>query len=112
MMGKGEHLGEFEQLVLLALLSLRREEGYGMRVRDVLRARAGRDVSVPTVYAALNRLRDKGHVDASVGEATPERGGRAKKLFTVTESGLAAVREARRTFDTMWAAVDLEPGTS
>lgn len=103
-MGRGEHLGELEQLVLLAVLSLEGEDAYGMRVRQVLEERAGRDVSVPTVYSALDRLEAKGLVTSRLGEATPERGGRAKKLFTVEPTGVAALREARRMFDRMWEA--------
>lgn len=111
-MGKGDYLGEFEQLVLLALMSMSAAEAYGMNIRTVLRDRAHRRVSVPTVYSTLDRLREKGYVEAVLGEATPERGGRAKKLFTVTDEGVAALRQARRTFDAMWAAADIEPQTS
>ena len=103
-MGKGDHLGELEHLVLLAILSLGSEEAYGMRVRQALAERAGRSLSVPTVYSALDRLEAKGLVTARTGEATPERGGRAKKLFGVTPAGLGALREARAVLDRMWAA--------
>ena len=82
-MGRGDHLAAFEQLVLLALLSLEGDEAYGMNLRRVLRDEAGRDVSVPTVYSALDRLEAKGFVTSRLGQATSERGGRAKKLFRV-----------------------------
>ena len=111
-MSKGENLGEFEQLVLLAVLSLSGPDAYGMNVRAVLRDRAGRDVSVPTVYSALDRLRGKGYVTTSMGEPTPERGGRATKLFEVTPAGIEAVRDARQALDRMWEAAALEPGVS
>ena len=110
-MGKGKNLGEFEQLVLLALLSLEEDRGYGMNVRAVLRDQAHRNVSVPTVYSALERLETKGHVTWRLGEATPERGGRAKKLFRVQPAGLKALREARRTLDRMWNVAALDAGT-
>jgi DNA-binding PadR family transcriptional regulator len=103
-MGRGDHLGELEQLVLLAVLSLPRDEAYGMNVRQVLEERAGRNLSVPTVYSALDRLEVKGLVTSRLGEATRERGGRAKKLFTVEPAGVAGLREARRMFDRMWEA--------
>lgn len=110
-MGKGEHLGELEHLVLLAILSLGPEDAYGMRVRRALEQGAGRSPSVPTVYSALDRLEAKGLVQSRTGEATPERGGRAKKLFEVTPAGVAAVQDARAVLQRMWAAADARPGT-
>ena len=103
-MGRGDHLAAFEQLVLLALLSLEGDEAYGMNIRGVLRDRAGRDVSVPTVYSALDRLEAKGLVNSKLGKATPERGGRAKRLFQVEPAGLQALREVRQTLEAMWEA--------
>ena len=75
-MARGDHLAAFEQLVLLALLSLEGDEAYGMNIRRVLGAEADRDVSVPTVYSALDRLEAKGLVSSHLGQATPERGAR------------------------------------
>ena len=106
-MGRADHLAAFEQLVLLALLSLEGDEAYGMNIRHVLRDQAGRDVSVPTVYSALDRLESKGLVSSRLGQATPERGGRAKKLFRVEAAGLRALREVRQTLEAMWKASDL-----
>ena len=103
-MGRGDHLAAFEQLVLLALLSLEGDEAYGMNIRGVLRDQAGRDVSVPTVYSALDRLESKGLVSSKLGKATPERGGRAKRLFQVEPAGLQALREVRQTLEAMWEA--------
>lgn len=108
-MGRGDYLQEFEQLVLLAVLSLDEDEAYGMNVRETLEARAGREVSVPTVYSALDRLEAKGMVRSHLGEATPERGGRAKKLFRVEPAGVAALRESRGMLDAMWEAAGLAP---
>lgn len=107
-MARADQLAAFEQLVLLALLSLDADEAYGMNIRRVLREEAGRDVSVPTVYAALGRLESKGFVTSHLGEATPERGGRAKRLFRIVPEGLQALQEARRTLETMWALGGLE----
>lgn len=107
-MGRGDHLGEFEQLVLLSILALDDDEAYGMRVRDELRETGGRDAAVPTVYSALERLEDKGLVSSSLGEPTPERGGRAKKLFRVEPAGVTALREARGALDRLWSAADPE----
>lgn len=107
-MGKREYLGEFEQLVLLAVLALG-EDAYGMNVRTELEERAGREVSVPTVYSALDRLEAKGYATSHVGEPTSARGGRAKKYFQVTPEGVGALREARGMIDRMWAAAPLDP---
>ena len=101
-MGHGNQLAGFEQLVLLALLSLERDESYGMNIRRVLLEEAERDVSVPTVYSALDRLESKGFVSARRGEPTPQRGGRAKKLFRVEPEGVRALQEVRRTQENMW----------
>ena len=95
-----DYLGEFEQLVLLALMRLG-EEAYGVTIRDTLRERAGRRASFGAIYSTLRRLEAKGLVRSSVGEPTPVRGGRAKKHIAVTPRGRAAVREARRAFGRM-----------
>ncbi len=108
-MGRGDHLGEFEELVLLSILALEDDDAYGMRVREELRETAGRDVAVPTVYSALDRLESKGLVSTELGEPTPERGGRAKKLFRVEPAGVEALRESRAMLDRLWAAASLEP---
>lgn len=101
-MGHGDQLAAFEQLVLLAVLSLEDNDAYGMNIRRVLLEEAGRDVSVPTVYSALDRLESKGFVSSKLGDPTPERGGRAKKLFRVESEGMEALREVRQTLETMW----------
>lgn len=111
-MGRGDQLAAFEQLVLLALRSLDGDEAYGMNIRDVLRERAGRDVSVPTVYSALDRLEAKGFVTSQLGQATPERGGRAKKLFRVEPAGVRALQEARQTLEAMWQVGGLVAGST
>jgi len=107
-MGHGDQLAAFEQLVLLALLSLDGDDAYGMNIRRVLVEEAGRDVSVPTVYSALDRLESKGFVTSELGAPTPERGGRAKKLFQVTPEGVHALQEVRRTLESMWELGGLE----
>lgn len=99
-MPKGEFLGEFEQLVLLALIRLG-ENGYGMAVRRELEARAGRDVSIGAVYATLDRLQDKGLVRARPGDASPERGGRVKKCFTITGAGARALERSQQALRDM-----------
>jgi len=90
-MPKGEYLGEFEQIVLAALLHLG-PQAYGMAVRRAIEERTGRAVSIGAVYATLDRLEEKGYVSSSVGEATPERGGRAKRFFRLEQPGERVLR--------------------
>ena len=97
-------MGEFEQLVLLALLQ-RDNHAYGMEVREEIEARTGRDVSYGAVYTTLDRLERKGFVRHRVGESTPERGGRARKYFRVEPAGRTALRETRRALEVMWEGV-------
>jgi len=99
-MSKGELLGEFEHLTLLAVLRLD-DDAYGMRVRQEIAERTGRDVSIGAVYATLERLAEKGLVAASMGEATPERGGRAKRCFRLTRTGADSVNRARHEMESM-----------
>jgi PadR family transcriptional regulator PadR len=99
-MAKGDFLGEFEQLVLIALIRLG-DEAYGMAVRRELETRAGRDVSIGAVYATLDRLAAKCLVKSKYGEATEERGGRAKKCFTITGAGARALERSQQAFRQM-----------
>ncbi len=89
-MTKGDALGEFEHIVLLALVRLG-DHAYGMRIRQEIEKRTGRDVSIGAVYATLERLEAKGYVSSWTGEPTPERGGRAKRFFRLEAPGLAAL---------------------
>ena len=86
-MGKGDHLGEFEHLVMLALLRLK-DTAYGMRVRQEIQSRTDRSVAIGSVYATLDRLEHKGYVIATAGL---EEGGRARKYFRLTPSGAQAL---------------------
>jgi PadR family transcriptional regulator, regulatory protein PadR len=98
-------LGDFEQLVLLGVLRL--EEGaYGAAIRQEIHARSGRDVSINAVYTTLERLEGKGLLRSWVGEPTPQRGGRRRKFYALRPAGLAALRQAYRTFTTMAAGLE------
>ncbi|WP_233245808.1 PadR family transcriptional regulator [Marinicauda salina] len=92
-MSKGRNLGEFEILVLAAVMRLG-PEAYGVAVREEIAARAARDVAIGAVYATLDRLEAKGLVTARLGEATARRGGRAKKYFDVTAEGARRLQES------------------
>ena len=95
------YLGEFEQIVLLAVWRLERD-GYGMRVRQEIEERLGRPVTIGAVYVTLERLAQKGCVRTRTGEPTPARGGRAKRYYSITPTGIAALEDARAQLARMW----------
>ena len=88
-----QSLGDFEQLVLLALVRLG-EQAYGVAIHNEIVDRAGRDVTVAAVYKTLERLEDKGLATSALGEPTAERGGRRKKFFRIQPSGRRALAHA------------------
>ena len=94
-------IGNFELMVMLALIRLG-DEAYGVPVTQEIEERSGREVAVGSVYAALERLERKGLVASKLGEATPERGGRAKRYFRVTGRGLKEVRAAQTALMSLW----------
>ena len=96
-----ESIGEFEQLVLLAILRLG-ENAYGIPILDEIKVETGRKVLRPAVYVALRRLERKGLVTSRDGGPTPERGGRSRKYFEITPDGLERVRDARQALIRMW----------
>ena len=93
-------LGEFEQLVLLALVRLG-ADAYGVTICDDIVDRTGRDVSLGAVYKTLERLEDKGLVASRLGEPTPERGGRRKKHFRLAAAGQRALKAIHRRLRSM-----------
>jgi PadR family transcriptional regulator PadR len=109
---KGEQLGEFEHLILLALLRLR-DDAYGMSVRREIADRTGRDVSIGAVYATLDRLAAKGLITSFLTDPTPERGGRAKRSFRLTGAGIEAVNRARQELANMLEGLEFPaPGAA
>jgi PadR family transcriptional regulator PadR len=90
---KGEFLGDFEQLLLLSILRLG-DQAYGVSIRQTIERIAGRAVTVGAVYTTLDRLERKGLVASRTAEPTSERGGRAKKFFTVAAPGETALRNS------------------
>lgn len=99
-------LGVFEQAVLVAVYHLR-GEGYGRTILREAQARLGREVTASAAYATLDRLEAKGLVTSREGEATPERGGRAKRHFSMTAGGVRALVEARQATTGIWRGVTL-----
>ena|SRR5271170_1601539 len=106
-----DYLGEFEHLILLALLRLE-DRAYGVSVRQEIELRTRREVSIGAVYATLDRLEAKGYVKSHRGEPTPERGGRSKRFFRVAAKGVAAVNRSQQAFQSMNEGLDLIGGYS
>jgi len=95
-----DYLGEFEHIVVLALLRLE-DRAYGVTVRQEIEHRTGREVSIGAVYATLDRLERKGYVLSHPGDPTPERGGRSKRFFRITADGVEAVSRTHRALQSM-----------
>ena len=108
-MGGGSFIGEFEQVVLLAVARL--DEAYGMTVRREIERQTGRDVSIGSVYITLDRLLGKGFLAERAGDPTPTRGGRTRRVFTLTKSGKSVLEAARAIQDAMWSGVNLDAAT-
>jgi PadR family transcriptional regulator, regulatory protein PadR len=103
-MKRGELLGSLEHIVLLALARLD-GDAHGMIVRREIEQRTGRNISIGAVYATLERLEAKGYVSSFTGEPTPERGGRAKRLFRVEGAGKRALQVSEQTIRSMTAGL-------
>jgi DNA-binding PadR family transcriptional regulator len=106
-----EALGEFEQLVLLAIVHLG-DDVYGVPIADEIERRTGRTVSAAAVYVTLRRLEQKGLLSSSMSAPTPERGGKARRCVRVTRSGRDSLRVSRQTLDSMWKGLDPRLGTN
>jgi PadR family transcriptional regulator, regulatory protein PadR len=100
-MSKRGYLGEFELMVMLALIRLG-ESAYGVPISREIEANSGREVAIGSVYATLERLEHQGFVSSSMGEPTAERGGRAKRYFRVTTKGLREVHKTRQALISLW----------
>ena len=100
--------GEFEILVLLAILRLK-DHAYGVTIREELERETSRRLTLGTIYKSLSRLEDKGHLSSRTSEPTAERGGRRKKLYQVAPAGMAAVQESLADLRRLAKGLDLEP---
>ena|SRR5436190_11952745 len=98
-------LGEFEHLILLAILQLRGDV-YGVPIVDEIERRTGRAVAPAAVYVTLRRLEEKGLVSSWMSEPTAERGGKARRCVKVTRAGIETLRDARQVIDQMWKGLD------
>lgn len=104
-----EHLGELEQIVLLAVLRVA-PNAYGVPIRREIEERTGRSLTVGALYRTLDRLEHKGYVVSWFGDPTPERGGRSKRYFKVQPAGVRALQASRTALAAMWDG--LEPGVT
>jgi PadR family transcriptional regulator, regulatory protein PadR len=100
------YLGEFEHLVLLAILRLG-DEAYAVPVREQIETHTGRTVARGALYTTLDRLEAKGLLRSRLGDADPTRGGRPRRYLTVTPLGFGAVRSARAALDRLSSGLDL-----
>ena len=110
-MSKGTFLGEFEQVVLLAVQRLE-GQGYGMSIRREIEQRTGRGVSIGAIYATLERLEKKGFLTSREGESTPVRGGRSRRHFKLRPEGGEALVRSRGMLDQMWDGVEIAGETA
>lgn len=98
-------IGEFEQLVLLAILQLK-SEAYGPNISQELECKAGRRVSRGALYSSLDRLQQKGLLQWQIEAASSDRGGQPKRRFEVTRAGIAALREYRKALTSLWVGLE------
>jgi PadR family transcriptional regulator, regulatory protein PadR len=100
-----EALGEFEQMVLLAILHLG-DGVYGVPIVDEIQRRTGRTVAPAAVYVTLRRLEEKGLLTSWMSDSTAERGGKSRRCVKITSAGLESLRESRKVLDSMWKGLD------
>jgi DNA-binding PadR family transcriptional regulator len=99
-----EFLGEFEEIVLTMVAAMG-EDAYGAAIADDIQTRLGREVNLSAVHVTLYRLEDKGYIKSSLGGATRERGGRRKRIFTITSAGMATLKAMREARIDLWKLV-------
>jgi DNA-binding PadR family transcriptional regulator len=99
---KGTYLGEFEEIVLLAV-GILHEQAYGVAIRQEIEDHTGREVNIGAVHTALHRLEEKAYLKSQFGEASEVRGGKRKRIFSLTSAGIRALRQAQDLRLQMWA---------
>jgi DNA-binding PadR family transcriptional regulator len=106
-MSQEKFIGELEQMLLLCVLQLK-DAAYGTQIRSFLAENAQRDLSIGALYTTLERLEHKGLLTGRLGEATAERGGRAKKYYSVTGEGRQALLRSKTTLEQLWQGLALQ----
>lgn len=101
---KGTNLGEFEEMILL-VVGILYDDAYGVAIKEEILNQTGRTVTLSSVHAALYRLLDKGYLTSRFGDPQKVRGGKRKKLFSLTASGVGALQDARAQRDQLWNAL-------
>ena len=101
---KGTYLGEFEELVLLTV-GILFHDAYGLAIVDELEKQTERSVMISSVHKALVRLEEKGYLNSHLGGATETRGGRDKRLYTLTQSGIKVLNQSRELRNSMYKQV-------
>ena len=99
-----EYLGEFEELVLTLVAALQ-EDAYGAAITNEIEVQLKREVTLSAVHVTLYRLEDKGYIKSRVGGATKERGGRSKRIFSITSAGLATLKAMKESRIQLWSMV-------
>lgn len=99
-----EFLGEFEELILTLVAALQ-EDAYGAAITEEIETRLKREVTLSAVHVTLYRLEDKGYIKSHVGGATTERGGRRKRIFTITSAGMAMLKAMKASRIELWNLV-------
>lgn len=98
------HIGELEELVLLAVAALQ-ENAYAVSIRTEIEERAGRKINISAIQASLYRLDDKGLLDSYMGESTNKRGGKSKRIFKVTTMGYEILKKAKEVRQSFWGSI-------
>ncbi|MFN8885977.1 MAG: PadR family transcriptional regulator [Cyclobacteriaceae bacterium] len=99
-----EYLGEFEELILTMVAALQ-EDAYGASIAEEIETRLKREVNLSAVHVTLYRLEDKGYIKSSMGGGTNERGGRRKRIFTITSAGMAMLKAMKESRIELWKLV-------
>lgn len=99
-----EYLGEFEELILTLVAALQ-EDAYGAAIAEEIETKLKREVNLSAVHVTLYRLENKGYIKSSFGGGTKKRGGRRKRIFTITSAGIATLRAMKETRVDLWKMV-------
>ena len=100
-----DSIGEFEHMVLLAVLRLD-DNAYAVTVGEEILRQTGRDLSRGSIYITLDRLESKGFLRSQLGDPTPERGGRAKRYYTLRPAAIKTLKESRKALENLWRGLE------